>query len=173
MKKHLLTLALFIGISSLFNLNAINPTVPEMMAEAAIMAPTMTVNDFLDMDIKGYRTVEGKKMKWTHRLALGATQKNLAKKVKKGKVDGEASLSSAMAVRGANTYGLLSVIFAVAGLVIPYLGIAMIIAGLVLGIIGISRDANPTLAIIGTVISSVFLLLLLIVIIAISSWNWF
>lgn len=150
------------------NSSSSSPTVMDVTA----ISPTMTVNDFLAVDIKGYRTAEGKKMKWTQRLALNMTQKNLEKKVKRGKIDGEASLSTAVPAAGSTKFGLLSVIFSVAGLVVPYFGLAMIVAGLVLGIIGIRRDADPTLAIIGTVISGLFLLLILIALVALASGAW-
>lgn len=143
------------------------------MSDAMTPAPSLTVNDFLAIDIGGYRTAEGKKMKWTQRIAMNMVQKKLARKVRKGKIDGEASMSTVMAAPGTSKFGLLSVIFSVAGLVVPYFGLAMIIAGLVLGIIGIRRDPDPTLAIIGTVISSVFILLLLIAIAALAAGGWF
>lgn len=64
----------------------------------------------------------------------------------------------------ANIHGLLSVIFAGVGFFVPIIGLGLIIAAFVLGIIGLRRDFNPTMAIIGTVVSGVLLLLILIVI---------
>jgi hypothetical protein len=173
MKQVLLTFFILLGTAWTVQVSAIHNTTPPLNMEPMTMGQTMTVNDFLAFDYKGYRTAEGKKMKWTHRLAMGMTQKKLAKQVRKGNLEGTAPLSTAMAAQGRNTHGLLSVIFAFAGLVVPYLGFGLIIAGFVLGIIGIKKDANPTLAIIGTVISGVFLLLLLMVIVLVASGGWF
>ncbi|MDQ3015450.1 MAG: hypothetical protein M3R25_01820 [Bacteroidota bacterium] len=130
----------------------------------------MTVNDFLAVDLQNFKSADGKGLKWTQKLAFKAMQKSMARKVAKGKIEGTMSLEEAGTAAGGNLYGLLSLIFSVVGLFIPYLGLAMLIAGLVLGIIGITRDNNPTMAIIGTVLSAVFLLLILIVIAASIAW---
>ena len=173
MKSLFLTLIFVMGAALTHQSAAISTAPAPMAKDAMSIASTMTVSDFLAVDFKGYRTAEGKKLKWTQRLAFSMTQKNLAKQVKKGKIEETATMDMAMAAKGRNTFGLLSVIFSVAGLVIPYFGLAMIIAGLVLGIMGIKRDSDPTLAIIGTVISSVFLVLLLLVLVAFASGGWF
>lgn len=125
----------------------------------------MTVNDFISVDFKNYRTEDGKKLKWTSRLVFTGAQKKLARQVKQHKLDGNISMIEAAKVGGRNIHGLLSVIFAAAGLFIPVLGFGLIVAALVLGIIGIRRDYNPTMAIIGTALSGAFLLLFLILLV--------
>jgi hypothetical protein len=165
LKQILLTLLIFGSTAVTFKVSAVHSSSTLKTMDAMAMAPTMTVNDFLAIDIKEYRTAEGKKMKWTHRLILGGKQKNLAKKVRKGEIEGTATMSMAAAPGQNNTLGLLSVIFSIVGLFIPYLGLPMIIAALVLGILGLKRDYNPTLATIGTVLSSVFLVIVIIALI--------
>jgi hypothetical protein len=167
-----LTLILLLGTAWSFRVSAIHNTAAPIVMDAKALAQAMRVEDFLQIDLKDYRSADGKRLKWSQRVALGMVQKNLARNVKKGKIESTATLDQAMAARNKNMFGLLSVIFSVAGLIVPYFGLAMIIAGLVLGIMGIRRDADPTLAIIGTVISSVFLLLLLLVVIAFASGGW-
>ena len=172
--KHLF-LSLFLLVTTVFcyNVSAVNTNHDLTATSPMAIGHQITVNDFLAFDFKGYQTMDGKKLKWGQRVAMSMAQKSLAKKVKKGKIDGASTLDLSAAVGGNNTYGLLSIIFSIVGLFVPYLGLAMIIAGLVLGIIGIKRDANPTMAIIGTAVSAAFLLLVLIAIVALASWGWY
>lgn len=173
MKKQIfLTLILLVGTAWSFRVSAIHNTSAPLTLDAKALAQSMTVEDFLQIDLKGYRSADGKRLKWSQRVAMGMVQKNLARNVKKGKIESTATLDQAIAAKNKNIFGLLSVIFSVAGLIVPYFGLAMIIAGLVLGIMGIRRDADPTLAIIGTVISSVFLILIFLVVLAFASGNW-
>jgi len=125
----------------------------------------ITVNEFIAVDFKNYRTEEGKKLKWTSRLVFKGAQKKLARQVDQHKLDGDMLLEDVAKGGGRNIHGLLSVIFAGAGLFIPILGFGLIVAALILGIIGIRRDYNPTMAIIGTVLSGVILVLFLLVLI--------
>lgn len=168
MKHFFLTLLMMAGFIGQYQVMAVNSVTvaPAVAIDAASM---MTVNDFLALDIKNFKTADGRKLGWTKRIAFQGMQKNLAKKVKKGKLQGDMTMKEASALSG-NMYGFLSLILSVLGLFIPYLGLAMLVAGLVLGIIGINRDNNPTMAIIGTVLSALFLLLLVIVVIASISW---
>lgn len=163
MKQLFLTLFFVSGLLISYEASAINNKSLPAPGIALALSSQLTVNDFLAFDAKSYRTVDGKKLKWTERLAFKVVQKNLARKVQKGKIDGEMTMDQARAA-GGNLYGLLSLIFAVVGLFIPYVGLALLVAAFVLGIIGIKRDNNPTMAIIGLVLSAVILLLLLIVI---------
>jgi hypothetical protein len=172
MKSLFLTLLLLSGFVFVNESAAIQPSLPAE-GHALALAQQLTVNDFLSFDAKSYRTAEGKKLKWTQRMAFQVMQKNLARKVKKGKIAGDMTMDEAAGAAGGNLYGLLSLIFAVVGLFIPYLGLAMLIAALVLGIIGLKRDNNPTMATIGLVLSAIFLLLIIIVIAVASSTFWF
>lgn len=163
MKQLFLTLFLISGLFSTYQASAIHNENLPASGGALALTSQITVNNFLAFDAKSYRTVDGKKLKWTERLAFKVVQKNLARKVQKGKIDGNMTMDQARAA-GGNIYGLLSLIFAVVGLFVPYIGLALLIAAFVLGLIGIKRDNNPTMAIIGLVLSAVILLLLLIVI---------
>lgn len=163
MKQLFLTLFLISGLFSTYQASAIHNESLPAAGGALALSSQLTVNNFLAFDAKSYRTADGKKLKWTERLAFKVVQKNLARKVQKGKIDGDMTMDQAKAA-GGNIYGLLSLIFAVVGLFVPYVGLALLIAAFVLGLIGIKRDNNPTMAIIGLVLSAVILLLLLIVI---------
>ena len=172
MKHIFLTLFLFAGFVFSYDAAAINTN--ESVAAPGAFSPAlqMSVNDFIAFDAKEYRKADGKKLKWTERLAFKLVQKNLAKKVKKGKIEGTMPMHEAGNAAGGNLYGLLSLIFSVVGLFVPFLGLALLVAALVLGIIGINRDNNPTMAIIGTVLSGLFLFLILIVLLAGAAFLW-
>jgi hypothetical protein len=172
MKQLFLTLFLVIASALSYKASAVNPNHPPLASYTSTLSPQMTINDFVKMDIKGLRKADGNKLKWGQRIALGMAQKNFAKKIKKGKMDGTASLDTALAPGSNNIHGLLSIIFAFTGLFIPILGFGLLIAALVLGIIGIKKDANPTMAIIGTVVSGVFILLVLVALAVIASGCW-
>lgn len=171
MKQLFLVLFLLSGLLITNQVSAINSEKIPATGGALVFTPQFTVNDFLSLDVKNYRTADGKKLKWTERLAFKVVQKNLARKVKKGKIDGDLAMEDAKAA-GGNLYGLLSLIFSVVGLFVPYVGLALLVAAVVLGIIGINRDNNPTMAIIGLVISALALLLILIVIAVGFSFLW-
>jgi hypothetical protein len=141
--------------------------------------PHMTVGDFISMDLKLLRNADGRRLGFPKMTGAKIMQKSLAKQVRKGKISADADLKESMAA-SANKRGLLSVIFSAAGLIflfIPYvniLGLGFSIAGFVLGIIGIKRDADPTLAIIGTVLGGVALFIYLIAVIVVATWlSWF
>jgi len=174
MKQLFLTLFLVVTSALTYNASAVNTNPAPVASGAMTLNPQMTINDFLSVDLKGYHNADGKKLKWGQRIAIGMAQKNFAKKVRQGKMDGTAALGTALAPGNNNIHGLLSVIFAGVGLFIPVLGLALIIAALVLGIIGLKRDANPTMAIIGTALSGLFLFLIIIALIVIAaSGCWF
>ncbi|HJW29573.1 MAG TPA: hypothetical protein VJ508_10030, partial [Saprospiraceae bacterium] len=158
MKKVVLTCLLLLGVFSMTQVLAVRSSsgFKVMPAPAMQLQSQMTVNDFLAFDVKNYRTSEGRKMGFFKRTAIHLVQKKLAKKVSKGKIEGTMPFKEAVAGHSSNKFGLLSVIFGAVGLFIPYVGLPLLIAGLVLGIMGIKRDANPTLAIIGTAINGAF-----------------
>ena len=164
MKQLFLTLFLMSGFVLSYQAYAINVDNAPASGTGSTIASQMTVNDFIALDVNSYRTAEGKKLKWTQRLAFNLVKKNLERKVKKGKIDGDLSMDQAKGGAGGNIHGLLSLIFSVVGLFIPIVGLALLIAAFVLGLIGLKKDNNPTMAIIGLVVSGAFLLLILIVI---------
>ena len=133
----------------------------------------MTVNDFLAFDAKAYRSADGKKMKWTERLAIGIVKKKLERKVNKGKIEGTATMAEATKAASASKYGLLSLILSAAGVILLFtplglVGIVAVIAGFVLGLIGLRRDANTTMALIGTILGAlgIFITLLAVILVA-------
>jgi hypothetical protein len=148
-------------------------------APAKLAAPgylSITVNDFIHTDIHSLRTADGKKLGWVKRMGVKMAQKNLEKQVRKGKLEGTASLENAMRASSANKRGLLSVIFGALGIIflfipsISIIGLAFSIAGFVLGIIGLSRDEDFTLALIGTILGGVVLVIYLIAILFIAAF---
>ena len=169
MKQLVLTIFLLTGFVFTYDAMAVHTKMP---ADGLALTQQLTVNDFLAVDLQNLRTAEGKKLKWHQRFVAKTMQKSLARKVAKGKLDGNATLEQAGGA-GGNIHGLLSLIFSVVGLFVPYLGFAMLIAALVLGIIGLRKDNNPTMATIGLVLSAVFLLLLIILIAVAAGSFWF
>ncbi len=172
MKPLFLTLFLIASSALTYKASAVNSTHPPVTAGSVTISPQMSVDDFLAIDFKNYRTADGQKLKWGKRFALGMAQNSLAKKIKKGNVEGTTTLDTALAQGSNNIHGLLSVIFGAVGLFVPILGLGLLIAGLVLGIIGIKKDASPTLAIIGTALCGAFLLFIVIALIVIASGCW-
>ena|SRR5687768_2247262 len=164
MKQLILTLILFSGFIFSYQAHAINSEKAPAQALGLSVGSQMTINDFIAFDAKNYRSADGKKLKWTQRLAFNIVKKNLERKIKKGKIDGDMTMDKAGKAAGGNIYGLLSLIFSIVGLFIPIIGLGLLIAAFVLGLIGLRRDNNPTMALIGLIVSGVFLLLILIVI---------
>lgn len=180
MKYSLTILLLFACISQSNNLLAVHIAAGPYAINNYSNGKSITVNDFLAIDSKVVRTQEGQKLSWAKRLGMKMTQKHLAKQVRKGKIDGGADLHTAMRASSANKRGLLSLIFSSLGLIflfIPYvaiLGLGLSIAGFVLGIIGLKRDEDTTMALIGVILGGLALFIYLLVIIAVAAWfSWF
>ena len=134
----------------------------------------MTIENFLSLDIKNMKQANGKKLKWTHRMALGMTQKKMARKVRKGKLDKTAKFATV--ANPANKRGRLSLILTVGGfllLFVPVAGIATLgflasLVGFGFGLSGIRKDEDNTMAIVGTIVGGTVILLTLIAIIWLS-----
>lgn len=138
----------------------------------------MTVGDFLSVDVDKVRLEDGKKLKWNQRLAVKMMQKKYARQIKKGKLSNDTSIQDATDSYPSNKFGLLSLIFSIVGLVCLFipgpwavLGSLFTIAGLICGIVGLNRDSEMVLAIIGLSISALLLLLFLVVLIAVVTWG--
>jgi len=180
MKPTFIILLFFVCIGHSNNLLAVNIATGPYTIENYSKGTSITVNDFLSLDSKEIRTPDGKKLSWTKRLGMKMTQKHLAGQVRKGKIDGGADLHAAMKAASANKKGLYSLIFSSLGLIflfIPYvaiLGLGLSIAGFVLGIIGLKRDEDTTMALLGVILGGVALFIYLLVIVAIAAWfSWF
>jgi hypothetical protein len=173
MKKLIFTLLLIAGFIYQSDVMAINSTSNTALTMAT--PGSMTVNDFLAVDLKTYKSADGKKLKWTQRIALSNFQKGLAKKVSKGKIEGTASLNEAAKAPSANKHGLLSLIFSAVGLVLLFtpvglVGMALGIAGFVLGLIGLKRDADMTMALVGVILGGLVIFITLLAVIVVASW---
>ena len=178
MKSIYLIIFLLTGIisgSKVLAVNIENTTAPQLSNGLE----AMTVNDFIALDFAEYRTAEGKKLKWTHRIGFKMAQKSYARGVRKDKIDGDANFyDAAKAVSPANRTGRLSLIFASAGLVLMFLSVPVLgiiglgssVAGLVLGLLGLKRDEDQTMALLGTIISSLALVLFLILVVSAAAW---
>lgn len=140
---------------------------------------TVTVEQFLAMDINRLHQSGLFHANWLQRQLLRQVQKKLAKKVAAGKLDQRLNVSDAVPHRSnnnQNTRGLLSVIFGGLGFIFLLLGslsilsIPFAIAALILGIIGIKKDKNNTMAIIGLVFGGTVILLLILAIALIATY---
>src|SRR5688572_28600042 len=148
MRRLLLSLIILVGsvlFHESFAVYTTNPTGSNIQT-----GPQITVNDFLSFDFKNYRTADGKKLSWTKRISGQIVQKNLARQVKKGKIEGTANLHEAQRASSANKFGRLSLIFSSLGLIFLFLpvsiiGLGLAVAGFVLGIIGLGRDEDITM----------------------------
>ena len=141
--------------------------------KSSVVNQQMTVSDFLSINFKNYRPEDGSKLKWGQRVAMKLFQKKIAKEVRKGKIEGTSPFFDYATGEGySNRTGRMSLIFSSVGLLmlfIPYLaivGFALGIAGFVLGIIGLKKDIDPTMALIGTILGGLALVLFLFVVIA-------
>lgn len=140
---------------------------------------TVTVDRFLALDINRLHQSGLLHANWLQRVVLKQLQKKLAKKVVKGKLDRCSTLSDTMpqlANKNPNMHGLLSLIFGGLGFISLLLGslailsIPFALAALILGIIGIKKDKNNTMAIIGLVFGSAVILLLILAIALVTSY---
>lgn len=129
----------------------------------------LMVKDFVAQDLKTFQIEGGKKLNWLQRTALKSFQKNLEKKIRKGKIDAATTLKDVDEVTG-NKRGLLSIVFSVAGLLflfipgwVGYLGIVLSAVGIYFGIKGMQKDEDTLLALIGAIVGALVLLLNVIV----------
>ena len=143
-------------------------TVKPPTGGANVFSQSMTVNQFLSFDPDQIRKSNGIKQAWVKRWAVRHVQHRLQKKIDNGKLTRESSLNQAFAKsNNPNNRGKWSLILAGAGFVFLFLGplafltLPLAIAGLVLGIMGIQKDRNSTMAVIGLVIGALTILLFL------------
>lgn len=136
----------------------------------------MTIEDFLALDIKSLQEKSGQKTKWSQRLAFKMIQKKMARKVRKGKLDKKAKFASV--ANPANRRGRLSLILSCGGfllLFIPFLGIIGLLAAIVgfaIGLSGIKKDEDNTMAIVGTTVGGVVLLIFVFALIWLAAFQF-
>lgn len=111
-----------------------------------------------------------RKPNFIERFALRLAQKSIVKKMAKGELTA-ASSRDETASGNPNKRGLVSLLFALVGIIFLFIpgGLAGIgglfaIAGFILGIIGLKRDEDKTLALIGTIVGALVVTLYLLVI---------
>jgi hypothetical protein len=149
-------------------------TIKSPTSGAPVFSQSMTVNQFLSIDPDQIRKSNGIKQAWAKRWVVRHAQHRLQKKIDNGKLSRESTLNQAFAKgNNPNNRGKWSLILAGAGFLFLFLGplayltLPLAVAGLVLGIIGLQKDRDRTMAIIGIVLGGltllIFLLALLIV----------
>lgn len=141
MKSPLFLFFLILGCCYPWGTMAIEANQTGLTSQSIYNNTQFTVNDFLAMDFKQFRTAEGKKLKWTHRLVIAKGQKKLAKAVKKGKIQGTAPLDMDEVAGMAKKNNHLPLIFLGVGLFMIFIpplaliGTLLFITGFVLGVI--------------------------------------
>lgn len=166
---------------SLFNvfavtIYAVNKGVPDLSKNQQYLPLDIQISQFIELDFGTLQESKSIKINWIQKWIFKAAQKKLAKKVAQGKIDSTKSLFEIHAVKNDNKRGLLSLLFAGGGILflflgpLAYLSLPLGIAGLILGIIGVKRDKNDTMAIIGMVFGSLVILLFLLAIVLVTSF---
>lgn len=169
--RYTLVLILIFSVSPGF---AVHPVEPTSKVKSTALSSSMTINQFLSIDAGQIRKSHGIKHAWIKRWTLRHAQHRLSKKLVTGELKGETRLDLALAKGGdPNKRGKFALIFAGAGFLFLFLGplayltLPLAVAGLILGIIGVQKDRDRTMAIIGIVLGGltllIFLLALLIV----------
>src|SRR4030095_7228477 len=173
MKHFFLTTFLFIELLCWDSASAVHSNHAIIDYNTTDVNQQMTVNDFLSIDFKQYRAEDGNRLKWGQRIAMKLFQKKIARELRKGKIEATSPFFDYSRGEGySNRTGRLSLIFSSVGILmlfIPYLaivGVALGIAGFILGVIGLKKDADPTMALIGMIIGGLVLFLFLFVAIA-------
>lgn len=178
MKLRILFLAFLLFYIATPNGNAINSvsSAPSNNSSANMLS-NITVSQFLSLDFDKIQESNLVSLNWMQKSLLKSAQKRLAKKVSKGKIDASQSLlNKSAAAKGENRRGMFSLIFGGAGFLflflgpLAYLSLPLGIAGLILGIIGVKKDKNDTMAIIGMVFGSLVILLFLLAAVLIASF---
>ena len=113
---------------------------------------------------------EQRKPNFIERFAIRLAQKSIVKKIAKGELVASAAPDET-GPGNPNKRGLVSLLFALVGILFLFIpgGLAGIgglfaIAGFILGIIGLKRDEDKTLALIGTIVGAIVVTLYLLVI---------
>jgi|GEM_PF-1447660 len=150
---------------------AVHPVEAPKPAAAAVISSSMTVNQFLSIDPDQIRKSNGIKQAWVKRWTVRHAQHRLQKKIDNGKLTRESALNQAFAKsNNPNNRGKWSLIIAGAGFLFLFLGplafltLPLAIAGMVLGIMGIQKDNDSTMAVIGMVLGILTILLFLVAI---------
>jgi len=129
-----------------------------------------SVEDFFELTPKEIEARTGKKPSLGERIALKLAQKRVKKQLKKGKQPDFQEESSD------GRFSLLSLIFGGAGALLvflPIIGLLGLLAGIaavVLGVIGLKRENKKTMAIIGTVLGGLVVLLFIVAIVVVASY---
>lgn len=151
--------------------HAVHPVKSPTSATANVFSKSMTVNQFLSIDPDQIRKSNGIKQAWVKRWAVRHAQHRLQKKIDNGKLTRESNLNQAFSKsNNPNNRGKWSLILAGAGFLFLFLGplafltLPLAIAGTILGIMGIQKDNDSTMAVIGLVLGILTILLFLVAI---------
>jgi hypothetical protein len=120
---------------------------------------SMSASEFAALTPKEIAKKAGKKMSWGEKILFKIAQKRIKKQLVKEGLEGEAGGSSkkgkiSLFLAG---FGLLLMIFSGASFTAFVVGLICGVIALVFGIIGLKKDENKALAIIGTVLSTVIM----------------
>lgn len=141
--------------------------------EMCNQAQTTPMNTFIDPSSADRNNAKNQKPGLIKRMVLKTAQKSILRKIAKGKLDTLVYQNRPEETINPNKRGLISVLFAGVGLLFLFVpgGLAGIgglfaIAGFILGIIGLKRDEDITLALIGTIVGALLIALYVVVIYA-------
>ncbi len=165
MKLRLQTLVFIVFILSTLHSFAVNTkreghpnTQPQKLTD-------ISIGQFIAMDFDQLQESKLIKINWLQKSIFKAAQKKLTKKVAKGKIEADSFVIKARETKNENSRGKLALIFGVSGLLLLTLGTAGLILAFplgilafILGIIGLRKDKNRTMATLGVVLGSLLLL---------------
>ncbi|MEP7266980.1 MAG: hypothetical protein ABI844_05080 [Saprospiraceae bacterium] len=176
MKMFKFLLIFMFGLLVISTAGAVSSKSKPLQIKLSEVMSEITVGQFLAMDIDRLSKNQSVKVNWLQRSVIRIAQKKFSKRVSNGKLRASTALFSKSASgqsNNPNIDGLWALLFGSTGFLFAFLGplailtLPMAIAAIVLGIIGIKKDQNSTMAIIGLVLGGVtiFLLFLAVVII--------
>lgn len=149
--------------------NAVHTVVRPQHFDARESYHSITIGQFLSLDPNQIQKSNGIKNAWVKRMVIRHAQERLKKRMEKGQLAPESALHQAYAKEGdANKRGKFALIFSGVGFLFLFLGplafltLPLAIAGLILGIIGLQKDRDSTMAIFGIVLGGLTLLLFLL-----------
>lgn len=160
-------LILFFSASGIL-LHAVHPVKEPVKSDFPVDLSSLTVNQYLAIDPSLISKSHGVKYARIKRWMFRHTQHQLIKKVNKHKISGESKLFESVVKKTSdNKRGKLATILAGAGFIFLFLGplafisLPLAISSIILGILGIQKDRDITLSIIGLVLGGLILLIML------------
>ena len=162
----LLSLIILAVFSLAYKSNAVHS-----YSEQSFNHPQPQLNTFADPAFLQQNALKDHKGGIIKRVVLKMAHKSILRKITKGKLYAVADQSRPAESANPNKRGLVSIIFAGVGLLFLFIpsGLAGIgglfaIAGFILGIIGLRKDEDITMALVGTIVGALVLALYAVVI---------